>query len=162
MFGSTTAGDRRGVSPVVGIVLMIALTLLLTATVAAFALGLGESSQPTSAPTVAVGVEYAAVDGGHDELTLVHRSGDGVQAENLYLVVDGARCAPGGPDPDGRYPATALRTGTITAGMGLPVDGTGPVSCASGSLDLRRATVRLVWDSGVGTTRTYRTWHGPG
>ena len=51
--------DDRGVSPVIGVILMVAITVILAAVIAAFVLGLGDTNE--SAPSVTFDFEY---DGG--------------------------------------------------------------------------------------------------
>jgi FlaG/FlaF family flagellin (archaellin) len=161
MFGSTITPDRRGVTPV-GIVLLVAITILLASTVAAFAFSLEDESQPSNAPTVVFEVDYEAAAGDNDELRITHTSGGEVLAENLDVVVRGASCDASATDPNGRYQATSFLTGPVRAGMTMDVDGSGPITCTNDELNLGSATVRVVWNPGTGSSRTYRTWHGPG
>lgn len=48
------SGDRRAVSPVIGVILMVAITVILAAVIATFVLGLGENigSSPSAGVTV--------------------------------------------------------------------------------------------------------------
>ena len=96
-------GDvSRGLSPVVGVVLLVAVALLLSAVVSAFALGLGEPEEP--APTTSLAVE--PVDGS-DRYRLVHRAGDPLSADRVDVR--------GGIDPN------ALSRETFRAGHGTVV-----------------------------------------
>lgn len=51
--------DDRGVSPVIGVILMVAITVILAAVIAAFVLDLGDQSEPV---TAAVDVNYDGSD----------------------------------------------------------------------------------------------------
>lgn len=164
MFGRNVGADRRGLTPVVGIVLLIVITLALASTVAAYAVGLGDSAPRPKAPTVAVGFDYGAEPTGNDELAITHRSGNPIDPSNLYVLVEGATCAASGADPNGRYSAGAFPeiSGPVRAGMTMTVDGDSPVDCSGDQLDLRGATVHVVWDPGTESTSALRIWQGPG
>lgn len=159
MQGRPTDG-YRGLTPVVGIVLLVAITLLLASSVAAFAFGLGDDSSPDSVPTVALQMEYDERVGGDDTLRIVHQSGQTVATEKVAIVVEGAACA-GGGDPDGRYDAATWHGGELSAGQAIVIDGTTAV-CPGGDLDLSSATVRVVWVPDSGTSTQIRSWTGPG
>lgn len=44
--------DDRGVSPVIGVILMVAITVILAAVIASFVLGLGQGNDPAPTPTI--------------------------------------------------------------------------------------------------------------
>jgi archaeal flagellin N-terminal-like domain len=48
--------DDRGVSPVIGVILMVAITVILAAVIAAFVLDLGDTSDP--APNLAADYDF--------------------------------------------------------------------------------------------------------
>ena len=149
---------ERGLTPVVGIALLIALTLLLAATVTAFALGIEDDRSSDRVPTVAVDFEFDRNAGVDDGLTIVHKSGEAIAAESLLIVIDGATCT--GDDPTGRYAATLWTSGSLTAGGAIDVDG--DAVCSGGSdLDLSGAIVQVVWNPESGTSTLLGTWHGP-
>ncbi len=64
--------DERAVSPVIGVILMIAITVVIAAVVAAFAYGI--IGGVTKAPNAALVVEDAAV--GKTNITIIHHGGD--------------------------------------------------------------------------------------
>lgn len=72
MDGKTLREDERAVSPVIGVILMIAITVVIAAVVAAFAYGIigGVSKSPNSALVV----EDAQVDS--TNVTIIHHGGD--------------------------------------------------------------------------------------
>lgn len=146
-------------TPVVGIVLLVAVTLLLAATVAAFALGIQDDQQADRVPTVAVGFEYDRNAGTDDVLTTVHKSGQAIDTAKIDVVVSGATCV-GGGSPDGRYSASTWTSDTrLTAGETFRIDGS--TTCASGNLDLSGASVNVVWNPPNGGSSTLGRWHGP-
>jgi flagellin-like protein len=75
------AQDRRGVPPVVGVVLLVAITIVLAAGTATFALGLGDEATSV-APTATFSVEYNST-GSSVEIT--HTGGDKIRGDRLYV-----------------------------------------------------------------------------
>jgi len=63
--------DEDAVSPVIGVILMVAITVILAAVIASFVLGLGEGQQQT--PSASFDFDY---DSDAGELTITHSSGD--------------------------------------------------------------------------------------
>jgi len=88
--------DDRAVSPVIGVILMVAITVILAAVIGTFVLGLGENLQDTS-PQASIGFDVTTVevqndDGGTQDVTAVtvtHESGDSVAASNINVEVNG-------------------------------------------------------------------------
>jgi len=80
-----TLRSDRGVSPVVGVVLLLVVTTVLAAGIGAFALG---QRPPEPPPRASVGV---AVDPATDSLTLAHRGGEPIPVADLRvrIAVDG-------------------------------------------------------------------------
>lgn len=71
--------DERAVSPVVGVALLIAITVILAAVIGGVVLGLGNSS--ADAPQASLQFEYDDTDG----LTISHEGGDTLKAENVVV-----------------------------------------------------------------------------
>ena len=71
--------DEQGVSPVIGVILMVAITVILAAVIATFVLGLGDQIS-TTAPQASFSFDYDS-----DELTVTHDGGDTVDPANLYI-----------------------------------------------------------------------------
>ncbi|KAA9397208.1 type IV pilin [Haloarcula sp. CBA1130] len=126
--------DDSAVSPVVGVILMVAITVLLAATAATFFLDFGSGNLGQSAPQAAFTFEYES--GSPDSLTIEHRSGDSVQAGNLYITVSGASTA------NGQHEFTSI--GSAPA-AGSDITAGSRVTFSRTSLDLSEATVTLNW-----------------
>ena len=75
--------SERAVSPVIGVILMVAITVILAAVIAAFVLGFGADQD--SAPQATWSISQSGELGTDYELTLTHEGGDAVPTENLYL-----------------------------------------------------------------------------
>jgi flagellin-like protein len=114
--------ERRGVSPVIGIVLLVALTVLLAGTAGVFLFGVGDVLGETQSQ-VAFETEYQQVQTGHDTLVLRHTGGDTVAAENVRVVITGATYDDG--DKSLRYmgaPEGALAAGSLSTGAEVRID----------------------------------------
>jgi flagellin-like protein len=91
--------NERAVSPVIGVILMVAITVILAAVIGTFVLGLGDQvSQSTPQATLSVDdVKTYNPDGGTDRnlsVVLGHDGGDDIGAADTSIVLDQAN---GGP-----------------------------------------------------------------
>jgi FlaG/FlaF family flagellin (archaellin) len=114
---------------------MVAITVLLAATAATFFLDFGSDSLGQNTPQAAFTFDYDA--GSPDSLTIEHRSGDSIQAGNLYITVSGASAA------NGQHDLTSL-SGAPAAGSDITA---GSRVTFSKAADLSDATVTLNWKS---------------
>jgi len=73
--------DDRAVSPVVGVVLVVALTVLLAATVGTMALG---TESPARGTTVRLS---ASADASSDTVSLTHEGGDAIDVSTLDVAI---------------------------------------------------------------------------
>lgn len=78
--------DERGVSPVVGVALLIAMTVILAAVIGAVVLGIGVG--PADSPQATLSFETAGDDGDID-VTLAHNGGETLNADEINVSVDG-------------------------------------------------------------------------
>ncbi|MFC6755724.1 MULTISPECIES: type IV pilin N-terminal domain-containing protein [Haloarcula] len=81
--------DDKAVSPVIGVILMVAITVILAAVIATFVLGLGDSLS-NQAPQAS----FTCNDAGD----LVHDGGDELDGDNLYLANNTDSLSTYGPD----------------------------------------------------------------
>ena len=75
--------DDRAVSPVIGVILMVAITVILAAVIGTFVLGLGDSlgdSQPTA--QLDTSVDYSG-----NNITIEHNGGDSIDTDELTVIV---------------------------------------------------------------------------
>jgi len=84
--------DERGVSPVIGVILMVAITVILAAVIGTFVLGLGDSLE--QAPQSTLSVSDGSGDGLATEgdsadsvLTISHDGGDAIPADEYEIRV---------------------------------------------------------------------------
>lgn len=150
------ASDDRAVSPVIGVILMVAVTVILAATIGAFVLNFGQGLQ-TNAPQSSFTFEYADDGAGtdNDELTVTYESGEQIDAVALDAAVSGATDSSGGA---ASYTGDLYTSGDVTAGAS---DALTASDFDTATLDLSGATVRVVWSSDDGESSTLQTWSGP-
>ncbi|QAU13525.1 type IV pilin [Halorubrum sp. BOL3-1] len=77
--------DDRGVSPVIGVILMVAITVILAAVIGTFVLGLGDQLGD-SQPTAQLDVSSNATA---DNITINHNGGDRLTVSDLRIEVAG-------------------------------------------------------------------------
>jgi flagellin-like protein len=154
--------DDDAVSPVIGVILMVAITVILAAVIASFVLGLGNQAGEV-APTASFSGDFA---GGPDDpaanLTITHENGDPIVGTNLYFRGNGdfdnydtwANATSKGYGPSN---FTASMSGTAD-GENATVAGDTAVLNVSSSYDLN-----LVWQSETGeSSSTLFEQSGPG
>ncbi len=73
----------RGVSPVIGVILMVAITVILAAVIGTFVLDLGQSAG-NQAPSASLTVTS---DAGDHVFNVSHKGGDALIAENTRVVI---------------------------------------------------------------------------
>jgi flagellin-like protein len=70
--------DEEAVSPVIGVILMVAITVILAAVIGAFVLGIGSNQE--AAPQVSIAFDY---DG--TEVTVSHDGGETLQGSSIEM-----------------------------------------------------------------------------
>ncbi len=83
--------DEKAVSPVIGVILMVAITVILAAVIASFVFGLG-SNAPRSAPQAQLSMSDAsdtvdASTSGDKLFTISHQGGDTLKCNNTKIIV---------------------------------------------------------------------------
>lgn len=125
--------DNRAVSPVIGVILMVAITVILAAVIAAFVLGFGADQE--AAPQASWSASDSA-NGNSGSITFTHTGGERVDADDLYLRVGGFSFDASDADRDGD-----TLSGGSTIEWEFEESGEG--------VELEPGTdVNLVWDTG--------------
>jgi len=77
--------DDDAVSPVIGVILMVAITVILAAVIASFVLGLGQQNQ--NAPQASFSMDYdeGSNDNGEGMVTIKHNGGDSIPESELFV-----------------------------------------------------------------------------
>ena len=135
--------DERAVSPVIAVILMVAITVILSAVVGSFALGLGNEIRQVT-PTASFDFEYAKTGGGNYSVTATHEGGVTVSSSNAQSLV---LAADSGQSTEFGLPAAAGTSATLDGG-----DAVSPGT-----------DIRVVWTSTDGSSsQTLATGTTPG
>ncbi|GAB3413830.1 type IV pilin [Haloparvum alkalitolerans] len=133
--------DDRAVSPVIGVILMVAITVILAAVIGTFVLGLGDSVQQTS-PSASFGFDYG--DTPADNVTIAHEGGDSIDNSTLSVNVEGA--------DEGTWPEA---DGTVSAGSSITLGSDAAADITSTQFDAGAWSgeeIRIVWTSNDGSS----------
>ncbi len=74
--------NEEAVSPVIGVILMVAITVILAAVIAAFVFGMGT---PSKVPQASMTMTASKTD---TNITLTHRGGDGIDLNKVKGVIE--------------------------------------------------------------------------
>jgi len=154
--------DDDAVSPVIGVILMVAITVILAAVIGTFVLGLGDQVSNTS-PQASFTFDYTNNSGDIDELEVTHDGGDKIASDNLDAATDGVIgdedvTVAGDNNESVSYEGDLFGTGNdVTAGTSDTLSGADFEDSGSNThdgsnsvLDMSGATVRIVWSSSNG------------
>jgi flagellin-like protein len=123
--------DDDAVSPVIGVILMVAITVILAAVIGTFVLGLGDQVSNTS-PQASFTFDHEDNDATtQDRLTITHDGGDKITASQISFSVQGAE----GADADVTYSDSVGMisdntwedlgsSGDVSAGSQVEINGT--------------------------------------
>lgn len=78
--------DERAVSPVIGVILMVAITVILAAVIGTFVLGLGDSLSETSPQATYDWSQSSATNGSN--VTVDHTGGDSIDASAIGVTIN--------------------------------------------------------------------------
>lgn len=127
--------DDDAVSPVIGVILMVAITVILAAVIGTFVLGLGENLQNTG-PTASITFDQSDIAGNDAKVKISHGGGDKLNADSIDIQ------APDNPG-DSAVNSWADGDGEITAGETITLDNGGS-GYSSG------AEIKVIWTSDGG------------
>ncbi|KAB1193540.1 type IV pilin [Haloferax sp. MBLA0076] len=131
--------EDRAVSPVIGVILMVAITVILAAVIGTFVLGLGDQVSET-APQASFSFDYDSGTTGNN-FTITHESGEAIPASQLNITGDNISSAS----------FTAGADNKVSAGESAVISP--DAAFADGD------TVRIVWTSESGSTSsTLQKW----
>jgi len=145
--------DERGVSPVIGVILMVAITVILAAVIGAFVLGLGDQVS-NSAPQASFEFDFDD----DRNATITHGGGDDIDGSTLTVTVGGVDMynSSDGPRSGTDYNNEGWSTSeTISTGDALNINATASADKTNGQ------TVRIVWNNpsgGSSNTIGERDW----
>ena len=131
-----TNSDERAVSPVIGVILMVAITVILAAVIGAFVIGIGEDQEVQ--PTASFDFDFDTDD---DLVTVSHSQGDSIsEPDTVEVLVDGEG------DDDPWVPEEETEIG---AGSQVVVNSNGEITDTAAD-EWSGETVSVVWESETG------------
>jgi flagellin-like protein len=135
-------GEDRAVSPVIGVILMVAITVILAAVIGTFVLGLGDRVSEAS-PNANFGFDYSESAANEGTIEITHDGGDGVEYEQVEVKVDGTSAWQGGDGFQNAFDNVDSKEGgwdsKITAGDTITI-------AESGDGDIENGyTVKVIW-----------------
>ncbi len=128
--------DEKAVSPVIGVILMVAITVILAAIIGVFVLDAGTSVSDTT-PQAQFSIDY---DDG--DATLTHEGGDSVNTDSVFVTVDGDDV-----EDNDNFTTTLDDSETLRAGSSFDVKNDNGSS--ENDLDENK-DIRLIWETGDG------------
>jgi len=137
--------DDRAVSPVIGVILMVAITVILAAVIGTFVLGLGEQVQNTT-PSASFGFDTTTNEtGAVTSVDIAHQSGESMDVSAVTIrATDTVANVTDGTDDNAStsfaWTDVSSDTDTVSAGS------TATVYAPDGA-DLRGTTIRVVYNS---------------
>ncbi|SEN19581.1 flagellin N-terminal-like domain-containing protein [Halorientalis persicus] len=169
--------DESAVSPVIGVVLMVAITVLLAATAATFFLSIGQQNDTTK-PNAAIVFDYeqdtSTINGDeyrNDNLQVGHDSGETIEAKNLDVVIQSAKTyektSPSNVDENGlnerfqwdEFDSKINDNDEVSGGESVTLKADSEPIPDQDALNLEGSTVKVVWDDpGSKSTFTLNTW----
>ena len=124
--------DDDAVSPVIGVILMVAITVILAAVIGTFVLGLGSQVETT---TPQVDFTFDEISG--NEVRITHDGGQPVQADNVEVV-----------DTEGTGPYCSS-AGTTTDWSDTEISAGD--SCETDNMGANDGELRVTWESDDGS-----------
>jgi flagellin-like protein len=155
--------DDDAVSPVIGVILMVAITVILAAVIGTFVLGLGDQVQSTS-PQASFAFDFTDNTGSEDVLEMTHDGGDAITAGNLEVTSGSSLSDAAGT---GGTTGTSLGWETLSSAVAADDVSAGSTATVYGDTDNTNAdladdTVRITWSSESGdSSATLGKWTGP-
>jgi len=128
--------EDDAVSPVIGVILMVAITVILAAVIASFVLGLGDQAQQAT-PQASFSWEFDDPD----TVTITHDGGDTIQASELYVR---GTVNSGGASINKDWSTLGVSSSEVTAGNQVQVSSQG-----GGTLD-SEYDLRVIYETAEG------------
>jgi len=137
--------EDEAVSPVIGVILMVAITVILAAVIGTFVLGLGDQVQDT-APQASFNFEFGSAPSGNASVDITHDGGDSIDTSSAFLntTVDGTEVVD--TSDNYVYETAGGWTGTVSAGTSVNVTKAPPDATSSWSGE----SIRVVWTAPTG------------
>ncbi|GGM72154.1 flagellin-like protein [Halarchaeum rubridurum] len=143
--------DDRGVSPVIGVILMVAITVILAAVIGTFVLGLG-GNVGNNAPSATFNYDYEnfSDDNANNTITITDQGGDSLDSSTISVTIGSATAnatdgtTSFGTSPDYTITSTDWNGDNIQAGDSITIQGN--------NTEPSDETVQVVWQSSGGSS----------
>ena len=142
--------EDRAVSPVIGVILMVAITVILAAVIGTFVLGLGDQvseSAPTAQFTFDFSDDVTVSSTEYDQIEITHDGGDSIDPADL-TVSSTVTIGSGASNSTATSYASDLGvedeftvTGDVSAGTQISI------SRADSEGELNGESIRIIWES---------------
>ena len=142
--------EDRGVSPVIGVILMVAITVILAAVIGAFVLGLGGQFS-NSPPTASFEFDFE----GQESVEISHGGGDDIENDTVTVDIDGTEAF---PENGTAFNMTGWEDTTISTGDSVAIANN--TSNSEVVID-GGETIRVIWNNpsgGSSNTIGEREW----
>ncbi len=136
---------ERAVSPVIGVILMVAITVILAAVIGTFVLGLGDQVSE-SAPQAQFTFDFSENGTNAEELSITHDGGDSVSAEDLAVNVGGTEVWNGTGGSPAAMTVNSGWSDDVVAGDELNIGDAGDGSTGANHFE-DGESVRVIWSS---------------
>lgn len=144
------ADEERGVSPVIGVILMVAVTVILAAVIGAYVLDLGDNASST-APQAQFSYDFDD----NTNATIIHTSGDDLDNDTIRVTLAGDEAY---PDTDGDIATSdGWDKDTIETSDAIKIFN----ETADEDIAERGDTIRIIWEDpsgGESNTLSTRDW----
>ncbi len=131
--------DDRAVSPVIGVILMVAITVILAAVIGTFVLGLGDQVQRD---TPRASFSFDTADG-KTNVTVTHESGDSIDGTNVLVKSTKSFSYNGAGQQTTSVQWSEIDGAEVSAGSSVMITG----NTTANPEPLSDETVRIVYDS---------------
>jgi len=139
--------DDRGVSPVIGVILMVAITVILAAVIGTFVLGLG-SNVGNNAPSATFNYDYTGTfdDNSNAAVAITHQGGDAIEHDTIHVNIGSDQINTSEDDAGTGYTfeTNNWNTSQITAGDRVNISGDNGIPA--------NEDVQVVWQSSGGSS----------
>ena len=122
--------DNRAVSPVIGVILMVAITVILAAVIGTFVLGLGDSLN--QAPQA----QMDASTDSSDNVEISHNGGDSIEIADLRITLEGSSNNPYESTGTVSFSLEGTADGEFNVGDTIEIDN-GDLGGASGDTQVK-------------------------
>jgi len=145
---TTIFTEDWAVSPVIGVILMVAITVILAAVIGAFVLGLGDQVS-NNAPSASFEFNFNSTN----DVTITHGGGDNIPVSTLTVTVDGDDAYADGTN-GANWIVNENWGDTVRSGSSLNLE-------ANGTTIEGGEVVRIIWSNPSGGSSNVigqRTW----